>query len=192
MVESLQAAPGYRERNEAIVLIATTPKLYVYYTFKNDLNLEKVKELGATIIEYPSNGGSAITAKGDLGIYCGIPGSHSGFSKFIYAEIIQSLRQYGIEANRVNNDLTIHGKKVMGYTSTCINNYTSTAIFIAMHNSTDLINELCLKPKTKDAAGFMEYGITREEVLQMILNAIHKYEERYNLKGGEVIRENIW
>lgn len=180
--EYLNIIQQYSNKKEPVLLIGVTTDLTVYTTGKNDTNFEAFKNLNAILIPYKSNGGTAVSAPGDLGIYFRIPKRGTGWCLFIYKELRNFLISYGIEANITNNDLTIHGKKVAGYTEDSDSNYSTGSIFIAMNNSQELVNEICLKPKTRETAGLSDYGLTVDEVIDVIKTATKKY---LKLIGGE-------
>ena len=167
----------YRESKYPVLLIGVTDKLTIYYTGKDDADFSRLIGFDYNIIEYPSNGGTAVSQPGDLGFYLGIPGKHQGWSLYVYKYLLRWLSTLGINAKIINNDFTIHGKKLMGYTETIDGIYSHSAIFVAMTNSKELIDLVCLKPKNKDVGGFNEYGITNAELIEKVELATTQYLE---------------
>lgn len=165
----------YKKFKTPVLLIGITDKLTIYYTNKNDANFDSLNNIEYTVINYPSNGGTAISQTGDLGFYFGIRGKHQGWCLYIYNNIKLWLKELGITAKIINNDFTIHGRKVMGYTETIDPSYSHSAIFVAMSNSKDLIKTICLKPKNKEFGGFNEYGITISDIIERVEQATYNY-----------------
>lgn len=159
----------------SLLLIGTTSQLTVYDTGKNDVNLEACERHNAIVIPYVSNGSTAVSSIGDLGIYFGIQGYHQYWCKYIFAALKLYLQSKGVHVKEENNDLTLYGRKIMGYTEHPDSDYSSGSMFIAMTNSQDLVNEICLKPKVRVTAGLNEFGISVNEIAEVIIEATNNY-----------------
>lgn len=173
--EYLPIIDRYRNSSQPVLAIGITNQLIVYDTGKNDIDRQICQSYKAIIIPYISNGGSAISNIGDIGVYFGIKGKYFGWCKYVRGAIKQWLMAQGISPHEENNDLTIHGKKVLGYTEHPGAEYSSGSIFIAMTNSQELVNKICKKPKTRKTAGLNDYGITANEISEVIIQATKDY-----------------
>lgn len=180
--ESLSLIHQYKVNKKPILIICTIPKITVYNTGRNDINLEYCQEYNIPVIPFISNGGSAISNVGDIGVYFGIKNNYGYWCRHVRQAIKLWLSTQGINSHIKNNDLTIHGKKFLGYTEHPNDIYSSGAIFIAMSNSQTLVNEICLKPKTRITAGLNEYGICASEIIDIIIEATNDYLNM--MKGG--------
>ena len=181
--EYLNIIARYKNSTEPFLGIGITSQLTVYDTGKGDINLNACSELQAIVIPYVSNGGTAVSNIGDLSIYFGVKGNHSNWCKYMFKSIKLWLISQGINAVEENNDITIHGKKIMGYTEHPHSEYSSGSIFIAMTNSQELVSKICLKPKTRKTAGLNEYGITAYEISEVIITATQNYLNSLKLEG---------
>lgn len=158
----------YLSASHPVFLIGHTNITSIYDTGRNDLNYQAIEKHGFNVIAYPSNGGSAITQAGDVGFYFGTPRPNDGWALYIMECLRQWLSTKQLHVQISNNDLLIYGRKVLGYTAVTTGSYTASSIFVAMHNSQELIDEICLKPKTKQSCGFFEFGISEDEVVEQV------------------------
>lgn len=170
-------------KNKSTLLgIGISDKLTVYDTNKGHTNFEACERLGAYVIPYVANGSTVVSSPGDLGVYFGIPGRHYGWSVYVRKQLKRFLEIQGLKTIEENNDLTIYGKKVLGYTEHVNDQYSSGSMFIAMTNSQELVNEICLKPKTRFTAGLNDFGFTATEIIEVIEKATKEY---LKLIGGK-------
>ena len=176
---------SYRETVQPVLILGHTDKLTVYNTLKNDCNLVACEELGAYVISYVSNGGTAVSNVGDLGAYFRIKGKHFKWCKYVINKIQMWLVLHGVNAYIEHNDLLIYGKKVLGYTENDEGEYVSGSIFIAMTNSTDIVKKICLKPKTRQCSGLNEFGITQTEISEVIISATKEYIDLISSGKGD-------
>lgn len=173
--EYLSIIDKHRNSSQPVLVIGLTDQLIVYDVGKNDIDRQSCQLYKVFMIPYVSNGGSAISNIGDIGVYFGIKGKYSGWCKYVRGAIKQWLMAQGISPHEENNDLTIHGKKVLGYTGHPGVEYSCGSIFIAMTNSQELVNKICKKPKTRKTAGLNDYGITANEISKVIIQATKDY-----------------
>lgn len=173
----LDAFRNYRQANLEVLLIGTTTDLTVYDTGRGDINHEAAEKYNAIIIPLTSNGGSAITLPGDIGLYYGTPGHSVGWCKFVFSKLIAWLSTQGILAGIRNNDLTIFGKKFAGYTEHPSDTYSTGLIFVAMNNAQELVREICTKPKTKNTIGLRDFGLIADDIINVVIQATNEYLE---------------
>lgn len=180
-VNYLPTIQRYYNSTIPVLIFGVTDVLTVYNTNKKDLNLTYCNFVKAVVINYSSNGGAAVSSPGDLGVYFGNKGNHLTWPKYILQELYKFLMGKGLSPSIENNDLTLYSKKVLGYTTSFDGEYTNCSIFIAMNNSQDLVSNICLKPKTRQTAGFHEYGITKHELIEVIIKSTQNYLSKEDL-----------
>lgn len=183
--EYLSIVSKHSKLKSLILGIGITDKLTVYDTNKGDTNFEACNDLGALVIPYVSNGSTAVSNVGDLSVYFGIPGHYSGWCIFVRKRIKDFLTINGLKTQIEKNDLTIYGRKFLGYTATVTEQYSTGSIFIAMVNSQELVDAICMKPKTRQTAGLNDYGFTASELIDVIIKATEDYLKVIHYEGGK-------
>lgn len=179
----IETLTKYQDLGQNLLFLGTADVPAIYYTHKNDINREVVLKDGYTLVEYPSNGGSFVVQPGDMVACFTLFQERPGWAMWVLTQLQQWLSQYHITVVIYTNDLLIHGRKVMGYTETTANGMTISAIVIAMHNSQELVDKICLKPKAKHTCGLYEFGITNQEVLDKIIEYTKTFID--NMVGGK-------
>lgn len=127
------------------------------------------QSLGYNVVESYNNCGTIIANKGDFGIgYIGK--TENQWHKHFVAYFLNWLRNKGLNAEYVDNDILVNGYKVCGI---CVNRYGRidyTGGIIGINTNLEHIKTICRKPMKKVPKGLSEFGITTEEVEQMFLD----------------------
>lgn len=147
-------------------VIFESPTAAVHRTYQVDADV--CKELGYEVIETFNNCGTIVANPGDFGIgHMGTP--ENGWYKRFVDYFINWLRNRGLNAEYVKNDILVDGYKVCGI---CVNRYGRidyTGGLIGINTNLDHIKAICKKPMVKVPRGLSEWGVTTEEVEQMFL-----------------------
>ena len=145
---------------------------------KTQVDENTCKELGYEVVETFNNCGTIIANPGDFGI--GHMGEiENGWYKRFVSYFIDWLRNKGLNAEYVKNDILVDGYKVCGI---CVNRYGRidyTGGLIGINTNLNHIKAICRKPMKKVPKGLSEYGITTEEVEEMFLEFCRKDELRW-------------
>ena len=165
----IQEATGYIKGglHRIAYVVVDTPVAIVYR--KTQVDEEVCKELGYEIVESYNNAGTIVSNAGDVLIGHFYHPENGWYDRFI-AYFIGWLRDKGLNAEFVSNDITVDGYKVCGM---CVNRYGRidyTGGIISMNVQMDHIKAICKKPMVKVPKGLYDYGITTEEVEQMFLD----------------------
>ena len=149
---------------------------------RSQVDEELCAEMGYDIYEGLYNGGTLIANKGDL-VFAHFYDIENGWRDRYVEYFLAWLKNKGLNAEYVDNDVLVDDRKVCG---TCITRYGRidyTTIFISIDPNLDHIKAICRKPMKKVPKGLSDYGITSEEVEQMFLDFCEADEANYN-KGG--------
>lgn len=172
-------------QNTTFLGIGITDKLTVYNSGKGDMNLEACTLHNPTIINYTSNNETIVSNVGDIGVYFGIKDSHSGWCRRILRAIQLYLITKGLSAVEKDSDLTLYDKKILGYTEHINQDYSYGLIFISMVSSQELVRQICLRPKIKATTGLNDYGISANEIIELIIKITNNYIDDTTKQKGE-------
>lgn len=149
-------------------VVVDKPVAIVYR--KTQVDEAVCKELGYEIVESYNNAGTIVSNEGDILIGHFYTPENGWYDKFI-AYFIDWLKEKGLNAEFVSNDITVDGFKVCGMCITRYGRIDYTGGIISMNVNLDHIKQICKKPMVKIPKGLSEYGITTEEVEEMF----HKF-----------------
>lgn len=145
---------------------------YVFTGTSNLCDLEYCKENNIKLLPIPNEGGVIVLSKGDVEI--GIFKNNGwlickNFMNDLYKKLKDIVPNISIEGN----DLIIDEKyKCVGSSSRNLgdakNPYIYTAIHISLNINLDLIKNICKKPMNKIPKGLGDYGITTEEMVELV------------------------
>ena len=145
--------------SKGISVLKGADNLNEEYCKNNNLNIYKTHQFGGTIINFEN----------DLCVANYQP-AHNDFGIRIMKGIKDYLTSKGIHSIINNNDVLIDGEyKVASYMSTYINNCLYTAIHISIDMNLEIIQNVCTKPMNKIPKGLSEYGITQQEIKDLII-----------------------
>lgn len=148
-------------------IIVDTPIVLVHR--KSQVDEELCQKLGYYVIESFNNGGTIVANPGDFMIAHFDYPQNGWYDKFV-PYFVNWLKDKGLSAELVNNDILVDGYKVCG---TCITNYGCidyTGAAISVNVNLDDIKAICRKPMNKVPKGLSDFGITTEEVEQMFID----------------------
>lgn len=135
-------------------------------------NMDKIRDKGVRLVQINHEGGTIILSPGDveIGIFTeGYIGND--YRDNIVNGILALLEQNGHKAIVSGNDILVNGRKVVGFGSRMFGKILYTAIQVSVGINLDLIKEICTKPMVKQPDGLMNYGVTTEDVLDVMFKA---------------------
>lgn len=135
--------------------------------------------LGYEIVESYNNAGTIISNEGDVLIGHFAEPENGWYNRFI-TYFIDWLRNKGLNAEFVSNDIVVDGYKVCGMCITRYGRIDYTGGIISVNVNLDHIKAICRKPMKKVPKGLSEYGITTEEIEKMFLDFCGQDEQRHN------------
>lgn len=153
---------------------------YVFPGTNNIIDEEFCTSRDVKLLPIPNQGGVIVLSKGDveIGIF-----KDNGWDICLnyMTELCKRLKQKIPNIEVDGNDLVIDGKyKCVGSSSRNLgdakNPYIYTAIHISLSVDMELIQHICKKEMVKIPKGLSEYGITTDEVVDMIIDIYNKLE----------------
>lgn len=147
-------------------LVVDTPIVGVYR--KTQVAEEICNELGYEVVETYNNASTVVHEKGDILFGHFDKPSNGWYDRFI-THFVGWLKDKGLNADFVSNDIVVDGYKVCGMAITRHGRIDYTAGFIGINTNLDHIKAICKKSMVKIPKGLSEYGITTEEVEEMFL-----------------------
>lgn len=135
---------------------------------KSQVDKLTCESLGYDIVESYNNAGTIISNAGDvlIGHFADI--ENGWYNRFI-SYFISWLKNKGLNADFVSNDIIVDGYKVCGMCVTRYGCIDYTGGIISVNVNLDHIKAICRKPMVKVPKGLSDYGITTEEIEQMFL-----------------------
>lgn len=125
--------------------------------------------LGYEICESNHVGGVIVANKGDFAFAHFDAPENIWWKRFV-PYFVNWLKDKGLNAEFVENDILVDGFKVCGLSLSRHGRIDYTAGFICLNTNLDHIKAICRKPMRKVPKGLSEYGITTEEVEEMFLD----------------------
>lgn len=140
-------------------------------------DIEKAAELGIKVIRINHEGGCIVTNTGDVDVGIFTKGYYGHqIRDTIISKLVTLLSADGIEAAIMGNDLIVEGHKVLGFGSRMYGEILYTAMHISINTNLELIRQICTKPMEKIPGSLSEYGITAEDVVNILMETIKMYE----------------
>lgn len=161
--------------HKAFNTIVETPVVFVHKVKQVDEGL--CKSMGYEVYEAYYNGGTIIGNKGDMAI-CHFDAIENGWYDRFIAYFLEWLKNKGLNADYVSNDIVVDGYKVCGMCVTRYGRIDYTAGFIGINTNLEDIKKICKKPMVKVPKGLFDYGITTEEVEQMFLEFCRQDDQK--------------
>lgn len=126
-------------------------------------------ELGYDIMETMHTGGVVVVGEGDVSvIHFGDIGNRTMLDFAEY--LVEQYKKRGLNASFDGNDVLIDGYKISGLSATPYGHIQYSTIHIGVNTNLDDIRVICTKPMTKVPKGLSDYGITTDDVEQMLLD----------------------
>lgn len=158
----------YLTTKEEINVIVYANKDYVLNGVENSLNEEYCLENDVEILHTKHMGGTIVNFKEDI---C-VGNFQNGFNDFgdkFNELLIKYFEEKGLNVSLHGNDILIDNEyKVSSYSSVNINGRLYTAFHISIGMDIDLIKNICQKEMVKIPKGLSEYGITTEEIVDLV------------------------
>lgn len=136
---------------------------------KTQVDEETCKELGYEVVESFNNGGTILANPGDI-IFSHLDAPDNGWLHRFADSFIDWLKDRGLNAEKLSNDILVDGYKVCGLCITRYGRIDFSSAILGINTNLEHIKAICRKPMQKVPKGLREYGITTEEVEQMFLD----------------------
>lgn len=132
-------------------------------------NMDKIRDKNIRLVQINHEGGTIILSPGDVEIGIFTEGyAGNDYRDSIVNGILALLEQNGHKPVVSGNDILVNDRKVCGFGSRMFGKILYTAIQVSVGINLDLIKEICTKPMVKQPDGLMNYGVTTEDVLDIM------------------------
>ena len=152
---------------EICALITTLDATNKEFVESNNIKTVRMGNSGGCIVAFPDNLEMGYFSKDVDGT----------FLERLTNQVVDYLKSRGLNVSLDNNDVLIDGTYKVFSTSKA--KYNGTLLFGAIHVSincdAELVDKICSKPMKKIPKGLSEYGITSDEMLDLIIG-IYKAE----------------
>lgn len=159
------------------ILYCISDGLYIFRSQNGAIN-DKYLTGNHNIIELGQSGGTIVQSDGDVGLALF---KYNGWNqaKEWFARIYDYMKNKELDIEINGNDLITEGKyKVASYATIHVgNNKIYSTIQISLNANPNLINDICLKPMVKIPKGLSEYGITTEEIVELVNKIASDFNE---------------
>lgn len=154
---------------------------YVFQGTTAMCDCEYCEENNIKILPIPNEGGVIVLSKGDVEIGIFKDNGWNVCSNYM-KELCERLKEKVPNIEIEGNDLIIDGKyKCAGSSSRNLgdakNPYIYTAVHISLSVNLELINHICKKEMIKIPTGLGQYGITTEDLVDIIIDIYKKLEQ---------------
>lgn len=137
-------------------------------------DIQAIKDKNIRYVEINHEGGTIISSPGDVEIGIFTKGYYGReiIRDGIINDIVKLIKEKGHNVEIDNNDILINNRKVVGFGSRMYGELLYSAIQISVNCNIDLIKSICTKPMKKQPDGLANYGISTEDILQIMKNRI--------------------
>lgn len=166
--EYINNLADYLTSKEEITVLVYGDKTYVLNGRDNTLNKEYCLENDIDILETKHIGGTIINFKEDICVG-NFQNDFNDFGDKFSEAIFKFLESKNLNVSKNGNDILIDNEyKVCSYSSVNMNGKLYTAFHISIGMDLGLIKEICVKEMKKIPKGLSDYGITTEEMVDLV------------------------
>lgn len=159
-----------RGRREGLLLYLPI-EICALATVVGTIDEEFVESNGIDYVKLGNDGGCIVAFPGNIEIGYFSKDLNDTFLERVTENVMEFLKGKGLNATRDNNDILINETYKVFSTSKA--NYNHKILFGAIHVSincdAELVDKICTKPMNKIPKGLSEYGITSDEMLDLII-----------------------
>lgn len=150
-------------------------------------NYDYIQEHNIKIFDIATEGGTIVVSSGDIGF--GLVAHYQSdktnkYLKFAKEKYLDFFTKKGLNVSVENNDVLVDSTyKVASYSSHRYGDYVFGVFQLSVNVNLDLIHHICQKEMIKIPKGLSEYGVTTEELLDVLFEIDNEYQ---NKEGAEV------
>ena len=159
-----------RHQREGLVVFRPT-ELCVMITVSDTGNKEFMESNGIKAYRMGTGGGCIVAFPDNLEIGLFTKNLESTFLERATEKVVDFLKGKGLNIILDNNDVLVDGTYKVFSTSKMTYNETLLlgAIHVSINCDAELVDKICTKPMKKIPKGLSEYGITSDEMLDLIV-----------------------
>lgn len=141
---------------------------------ENQVDRDLCKELGVRVVELRHNGGVIVSSENDVDIMIIAPMTY-GLTRMDFMEKYHEiLSAHFPDAEIVDNDILIGGKKVVGMATGSVNDVFMIVTHVSFTNYSELIDKICNKKSEKEPGFVDDTVFTRDEMVEEVLSWLQK------------------
>lgn len=167
-----------RHQKEGLAIFRPT-ELCALTTTLDSTNREFVESHNIKTARMGNSGGCIVAFPDNLEMGYFTRDINSTFLERLAQEVVDYLKGKGLNATLDNNDVLVDGTYKVFSTSKAT--YDEAILFGAIHVSincdADLVAKICTKPMKKIPKGLSEYGITSDEMFDLIVGMYNEWHE---------------
>ena len=161
-------------RQEECMVWGIPDNHYAFTGYQNNIiNYNNIDKYNVRILNFPNEGGAIITSKGDLDLGHFSKDINNTFNIDVANKLETYLKNKNINAQFIGNDLIVDNKYKCGsFSSRRFKDLLYSAFHISINVNLQIIRDICIKPMSdnKIPKGLSDYGITTEEIKNLIIN----------------------
>lgn len=139
------------------------------------IDVDFCNQNGIAIIDVKHRGGSVLLTKSAMGYAKMSNDLDNRFSDGLQNAVVDFLKNKGLNATRTDNDILVDGiYKVASAGKKPLNDKTYFTMQFSFENDAELIDKIFKKPMVKIPKGLNDYGITKQEIKEMLINYIEE------------------
>lgn len=152
--------------DEMCVLISSSDPMDKEFLEANGIKAVRLGNAGGCIVAFPDNIEVGHFSK-DL---------ENTFLERLTYEVMAFLKDKGLDVTRNNNDVLVDDTYKVFSTSkaTCNDTILFSGAHISINCDAELVDRICTKPMVKIPKGLSEYGITSDEMLNLVLEVYER------------------
>lgn len=178
-VDKLAEICEHMIRYEEEGLVIFQPNELCALTTSSDSAQNFVKDNGIKTRRLGNAGGCIVAFPGNVEVGHFSRNLNNDFIERMTSEALILFKKKGLDVSQDNNDLLVDGFKVFSTSKASYNNAIMFgAVHISINCDADLVRKICTKEMKKVPKGLSDYGITTEEMLDLVLRV---YEESDNV-----------
>lgn len=178
--EYVKQLPAFLQKQEEQLYYVYGDKSYVLSN-GTPFNQEYCIENDIDIIMTNHKGGTIVSSEKD--IYIAFISPHqNNFGTRLCKYAIEKLKGKNINLDIVGNDILADGQyKVMASMKTRIGDMYYSAVGFFLEPDIELIKKICLKPMVKIPKGLNDYGITTDDIIEIVSTFTQEYKDEKNI-----------
>lgn len=161
-----------REGHEGLVIHIGEKTCVWTGALASTFDREYAEQIGLDIGQGMYLGGTIVCFPGDLSL-CLTTWGRTQFGQECMDALEERLVQKGISVSRHNNDLLADGKKVASWASSKQRTgWVQTVVHFSVNVDGATISRICTKPPSNPPGALSEYGMTANELMDMVFNSV--------------------
>lgn len=155
------------EKIECVVAFKPTRDV-VFGSLIDKFDEDYCKSNNIKVLHLLNMGGVIVSSAGDIQLGHFSKDTYNDFSTKLLEKIRDYLCSRGLNAVIHHNDILVDGYKVCGCASVIYDGIKYTVFQISINVNIENIKAICLKPMNKTPKGLMEFGVTKQDIENLI------------------------